>query len=543
MQRSEFSQFDRETDVLVVGSGSAGMPAALAASTEGADVLVIEKAAKLGGTTAVSGGILWVPNSDPEVEKHGETPSEEVTAYIRRLAGDHVSEERIERFVETGPEAVHFVERNSPLEFGFTGLPDYHPEWEHGYARGRSIEPDVYDASRLGERKTHVRESPYYPIPATYRELRESGSPITPTTTKYQDRIEGDVWAMGRALIGGLYEACLERDVAFEREMPAEELIRDGERVCGVVATRDGERVRIGASAVVVACGGFPWNEQLRENFLRGPMTAPAAVPENEGDGVEMGMEIGAKLGNMNEAWWFPTGLDPAETWSDGSPRYRLVLSERTYPGSIVVNEAGERFCNEAGNYHDLGKRFHDFDQRTYGYANVPAYLICDGEFRDEYSLMTAGPEDPDPDWLASADSLSELAEAVGIDADGLRETVERFNSHAERGEDPDFHRGESAHDRKRGDRDAPHPNLAPLDTPPFYAMELHPGSIGTKGGLVTNADAAVLDVDEEIIPGLYAASNATAHVMGRGYPGSGGTLGPNLTFGYVAGLNAARES
>jgi hypothetical protein len=206
-----------------------------------------------------------------------------------------------------------------------------------------------------------------------------------------------------------------------------------------------------------------------------------------------------------------------------------------------MVNGRGERFVNESTNYHDLGKAFHHFDPGSYGYRNLPCYTVFDDDFRSQYALfLSVTPSDPDPAWLTVADTLADLADALDLPPARLQDTVERFNRHAREGEDPDFGRGESAHDRHLGDPDAAHPNLAPLDEPPYYAFEVEPGSIGTKGGLVTDAEGAVRDVHGDVIRGLYATSNATAHVMGIGYAGAGATLGPNLTFAYVAGRAAA---
>lgn len=306
-----------------------------------------------------------------------------------------------------------------------------------------------------------------------------------------------------------------------------------------MVAAVDEEETFVRAGAVVIAAGGMDWDEDMRENFLRGPVTGPATPPQVEGDGIKLGMDVGADLGNTNEAWWFPTAHVPGQRWEDGSPLYSMVWG-RTLPGSIMVNEDGERFCNEAGNYHDLGKRFHTFDPETYEYENLPAYLVVDSGYREQYSLLTVAPGEEAPDWVAEGETLRDLAVELDVDPDGLEATVEAFNEHAREGVDPAFGRGETAYDNFVGDPDTDHPNLAPLNEPPFYAVEVHSGIIGTKGGLITRSDGTVLDVDADPIDGLYAASNSTAHVMGMGYAGAGATLGPNVVFGYQAGKHAS---
>lgn len=544
MRTSAEVAWDTETNVAIVGSGGAGLAAAIAASEDGASVLVLEKASVVGGTTAVSGGGMWIPNSQPIIEDRGGTPRDALISYIQRVAGDRVSEEMIKRFVDAGPEVADFLEATTPLELKFSGYPDYHPEWEGGHPEGRQIEPDLYDGDRLGDDLADVRENPHTPIPTSIGEMMDAGGmakyPVVADWEELSDRMADNMVGAGRALIAGLYEVCLDRGVRVKTDAAADELVTDGDRVVGLVATVDGEETAIRADGVVIAAGGMEWDDEMCENFLAGPMNAPTSPPHNEGDGIEMGMEVGAKLGNMNEAWWCPAGHVPGEEWEDGSPLYRILLAERTLPGTMMVNEDGERFCNESGNYVDLGKTFREFDPHEYEYRNLPAYVIFDQSARDQYAMLTVMPHQDDPQWLTSAETLEGLADAMGIDPDGLRHTVDRFNDHAREGEDPDFRRGESAHDRITGDSAADHPNLGPLDEPPYYAIEVHAGSLGTKGGLVTDTDARVLDVDEDPIPGLYAASNSTAHVMGIGYAGGGGTLGPNVVFGHIAGEEAA---
>ncbi|WP_255197553.1 FAD-dependent oxidoreductase [Halorarius litoreus] len=552
------SSWNRSTDIVVVGSGGAGLVAALAARP--ADVLVVEKAPKIGGTTAVSGGGLWLPNSRPAVDAVGRQPPEQVEAYIRRVAGERVDDALIETFVDLAPDVVDFIEARTNLVFQFAGYPDYHTDWAEASDDGNMIEPTVFDGARLGDDLDAVRDDPHHELPVPASEVYEAGGhakfPKVADFEKLQRRAEADKLATGRALVAGLYEGCLDAGVRFETGTAGRELVTDGDDVVGLLAERGGEELAIEAGAVVIAAGGIDWDEDMRENFLRGPVDAPMTPPSVEGDGVTIGMDVGAKLGNMNEAWWFPASRAHGQHWEDGSPLYKMNWG-RTLPGSIFVNEDGERFCNEAGNYHDLTKTLHDFDPGRYGARNLPAYMVVDQQFRDRYQLL-AGESDDDtvgwrdqrlgadeslneqtPDELAAGETLRELAEVLGVDPDGLEATVEQFNEHARRGEDPEFGRGQTAYDNFVGDPDTDHPNLGPLDEPPFYAIEVHSGIIGTKGGLVTRPDGAVLDVHEEPIPGLFAASNSTAHVMGMGYAGAGATLGPNVVFGYQAGRHA----
>jgi succinate dehydrogenase/fumarate reductase flavoprotein subunit len=555
-------QWDVSTGVVVVGSGGAGLVAALAARPS--DVLVVEKAPKVGGTTAVSGGGLWLPNSRPVVEAVGKQPSEQAEAYIRRVAGEQVSDHLIETFVDLSPEVVEFMESETNLEFQFAGYPDYHTDWEEASDDGNMIEPTVFDGARLGDDLDDVRADPHHELPVPASEVYEAGGhakfPKVADFETLQQREAEDKLATGRALVAGLYEGCLDAGVEFETNTAGKELVTEGDEVVGLIAEQDGEEVAIEAGAVVIAAGGIDWDEDMRDNFLRGPVDAPMTPPSVEGDGVTMGMDVGAELGNMNEAWWFPASRAHGQTWEDGSPLYKMVWG-RTLPGSIIVNEDGERFCNEAGNYHDLTKTFHDFDPGKYGAQNIPAYMVVDENYRQQYQLLSGDSDDDSAGWrdqrigedttlneetpeeLAAGETLRELAEVIGVDPDGLEATVERFNEHAREGDDPEFGRGQTTYDNFVGDPDAEHPNLGPLEEPPFYAIEVFSGIIGTKGGLVTEPSGAVVDVHGEPIPGLYAASNSTAHVMGIGYAGAGATLGPNVVFGYQAGRHASETA
>jgi succinate dehydrogenase/fumarate reductase flavoprotein subunit len=539
---------DRAVDVVVVGSGGAGCVAALAASTDCAEVLVLEKSPEIGGTTAISGAGIWIPNHPKVIDAVGETDPGTLFSYVRESVGDHVPDGLIETFLETGPTVVDFLETETDLEFRFTRHPECHLDAEGAEPKGRLLEPTLYDASGLGDRLEDVRESPIFSVPTTQHEINEGGGYAHFANEvdgeMVAERMANDQVALGRALISGLYEACLDRGVTFEVDARATDLAIDDGTVAGLVADVNGARTVVEADAVVVAAGGMEWDEELRSKFLRDPLIGPASPPYNEGDGIKMGMEVGAKLGNTAQAWWFPTTHAPGEAWEDGSPLYRLPVAERTLPGSIMVNERGERFVNEAASYDDIGKALHNVQTGTSNYPNLPAYIVFDNSYRQRYPITVwrVGPEDPDPEWAIRSGTLEGLAEEIDVDTEGLRETVQAFNEHARNHEDPAFGRGESEYDRTFGDERADHPNLGPVDEPPYYAIRVYPGALGTKGGLCTTEEAQVLRVNGDPIEGLYAASNGTAHVMGIGYIGGGVTIGPNVTFGYVAGRSAADE-
>jgi 3-oxosteroid 1-dehydrogenase len=293
---------------------------------------------------------------------------------------------------------------------------------------------------------------------------------------------------------------------------------------------------------VILASGGFEWSRDLCARFLGGPLTHPNSPPGNEGDGLRMAMAAGADLGNMTEAWWCPSLAIPGEEY-DGRQLHRGDFAIRSLPHSLLVNRAGRRFVNEAQNYNDLMKPFHAFDPGRYERPNLPAWLVIDQQYVDRYMLLTWLPGMKLPEWLPREATLEALAARVGIDPAGLASTVKRFNAFAVEGVDRDFGRGDSLYDRFYGDPDhRPSPNLGPVEKPPFYALEVHPGAIGTKGGARVDGDARVMGAGGQPIPGLYAAGNVMAGVTGAGYPGAGSTIAAAMTFGWLAGRHAARE-
>ena len=318
-------------------------------------------------------------------------------------------------------------------------------------------------------------------------------------------------------------------------------VVQTSERlICGLESP-----VAFGARrGVIIASGGYEFNQQLVNDFIRGPLEGPAGAPSNEGDGLIMAMEVGAALGNMSEAWWFPVMQIPGEEY-EGKPFFRSSSSERTLPGSIIVNSQGKRFVNEAHNYNDVGRALHTFDPVKFDFTNLPAWMILHKPRLDRSAFLTRLPGDIIPSWLISAPTIRELAAKIKVDGDMLAATVARFNANAVEGQDPDFHRGESAYDRYRGDSafEGAWRTLGAIDTPPFFAMRVYSGALGTKGGPKTTVRAEVLDVRGSPIPGLYAAGNAMAGVTGMAYGGAGGTIGPALVFGYIAGAAAAQRT
>ncbi len=535
-------KWDVEADVVVLGTGAAGLVAALAARAEGASVVVLEKTDKVGGTTAVSGGVVWVPGNPRQA-----TPDdvEAAIGYVASLTDGRAPRDLVETWVRTAPEMLAFVERATKVRFSaLERYPDYHPERPGGRTGGRSLDPGLFCTEALGAWKERLRKSSTFGATAmTIAEATEWGVFAKPLALPFEllaKRLKEGWVCYGAALVGFLLEACIAEGIEPRLDTRADELVVEAGRVVGVRATSGGKPLAVHARrGVILATGGFEWDAELVSRFLGGPLSAPNSPPAMRGDGLRMAMAVGADLGNMTEAWWCPSLVVPGETY-DGEQLFRGDFAMRSLPHSIVVNRAGARFVNEAQNYNDLMKPFFAFDPRAYDRPNLPAYVVVDQQFRDRYMFVTLVPGQRTPAWVPTAPTLAELAAKLGVDAAGLEATVARFNDFAREGRDADFGRGASAYDHFYGDpAHAPNPNLGTLEKPPFYALEVQPGALGTKGGPRTDADGRVLHVSGAPIAGLYAAGNVMAGVTGAGYPGAGSTISVGMTWG----LRAARHA
>ena len=542
------SAWDIETDVVVLGSGGSGLIAALTAGDAGARTMVLEKSAMVGGTTAISGGIVWVPNN-PKMRQLGLQDSRaDALAYLESLSLGVMDMAMATAFIDQAPLMIEYLEAHTPVHFHVAlGYPDYHPENPGGKPDGgRSLDPDLFPFAQLGPWQHRIlnRGTDLHPqapvIPLT---LNESMGMSPVDAGMFAQRSELDQRGMGQALVGSLLQGCLNKGVDVRTGIRARELIREGQNVVGLLAEQGAQTLRIRAHrGVILATGGFEWNRELVSAFLRGPLDGPASPPTNEGDGLLMAMALGAALGNMSEAWWMPTIPIPDDS-IDGNPLFRLCLSERTLPGSLIVNMKGRRFANEAANYNDIGRAFHTFDPTHFAFENNPAWLLFDNDFLRRYPIAGFGPNTEKPEGLIrSASTLDALAELIGVPSDTLSATVLRFNANAAQGVDPDFQRGMSRYDAWNGDRAhaGAAATLGPMQTAPFHALPLVAGALGTKGGPKTDVNGRVLDVRGRTIPGLYAVGNAMAGSTGMVYGGAGGTLGPALTFGWLAGKDAA---
>ncbi|MEM1434587.1 MAG: FAD-dependent oxidoreductase [Pseudomonadota bacterium] len=534
----------RSTDVVILGAGASGLCAALTAYEQGAEVLLLEKSDLVGGTAAISGGVIWAPDN-PVMRRAGLSDSAAAArAYFESLAPGQLDPPVLDAFLDHCSETLAFLEREAPLEFSLLeGYPDYYLDRPGALeGGGRALDNGLFSFLELGEWRERVRHngSPY---PLMLRETPLGGATGAVDPQELARRVANDERGFGQALIGGLLKACLDRGIEPQLETDVLRLHRSGDRIAGVVIRADdGEQVIHARHGVLICTGGFEWNEQLRTTFLKGPLTHPASPPTNQGDGLKLAMEAGAQLGNMTSAWWAPTLAIPDDEWF-GEQRATPVLLERTAPHSIIVNRAGKRFCNEAANYSALAGAFHYQDPNAYATVNLPCWVLFDAQYRERYPVGPLQPGEPLPDWIHTAPTLSALAQALGIDGAALENTVRQFNADVAAGADTQFQRGASPYDRFYGDRSRPGAaaTLGPLEQAPFFAIELKIGALGTNGGPRTDAEGRVLNQQGAVIPGLYAAGNAMAGPTGPVYAGAGGTLGPALTSGYLCGRAAAR--
>ncbi|MDH6111745.1 3-oxosteroid 1-dehydrogenase [Kitasatospora sp. MAP12-15] len=531
-----------ETDSVVIGSGGAGLLAACRAADAGQRVTVLERTGVLGGTTAVSGGMVWVPNS-AVMREHGMPDSaEDALCYLERVTEGRTERWRLEQYVEVAAETVDYLHAETPVRLFPIDRPDYHSAWPGARDVGRTLDNVPFPTADRPGLLERIRHGSHFDA-VTYDERHRWSLPgLYDHELVARRRAEG-VLTVGAALVAALVAACDERGVVFATGVRAGGLLIEDGRVVGVRAeSAEGPVAYRARAGVVLASGGYEWDERLKQSHLGLAGTRPVSPPWNQGDGLRMAMGAGAALDGMSQAWWVPAVSVPGEEY-DGAPLFRHLVAERCLPGSIMVNRHGRRFVNEAVNYNDITKAFLDFDPTRHERPNLPGWLVFDEAFRRSYPIAGAQPGGAAPSWYASADTPTELARLIDVDEEGLAATLATFNRDAEQGVDTAFGRGGTSHDRYYGDpRREPNPCLGPLTRAPFHAIRVEPGMLGTKGGVVTDARGRVLRHDDTPIPGLYACGNVAATVMGPGYPGSGGTLGPALVGGYLCGTALGKE-
>ena len=551
------SDVEYVTDVVVVGSGG-GLGGAVTAAAAGLETILIEKAEVLGGSTAMSGGVIWLPNN-PLMQADGVPDSfEEAMAYFETVVGDvgpASSPERRSAYVQQGAEMIRFLQGEGLSFRRCEGYSDYYAGMRGirgGSQRGRSLEVTAFDAHRLGPWEDKVRAGMGSAVPFTIytgevapsqlmtRSLKAIALDVRVGVRTVAGRLRGKrLLTNGEGLIAQLLLVALRQEMTIWTSTPLIDLLIEDGRAVGVVAERKGRTVTIRArKAVLLSAGGFARNAEMRGRYGRQPSSTAWSIanPGDTGEVIERSIEHGAATDLMDDAWWIPTSIFP-----DGRPSSHN--GERAKPGSIIVDRHGRRFFNEALSYIEAGQRLYEHNVDG---SSVPSWMIIDSRNRNRYMFGFQRAGKTPEEWITGgymkrADSLRELAAQCGVDPDGLEATVERFNGFAETGVDLDFHRGEGGHERFQGDyTNKPNPSLGPLDKPPYYAVAIYPGDVGTSGGLMTDEHARVLDDSGEPIPGLYAAGNSTASVMGRSYLGAGASIGASLIFSYIAMKHAA---
>ena len=526
-----------------MGSGAAGLSAALAASADGARVLVLEKSPLVGGSTSLSGGCVWVPANHVMQQVRVTDSPEEALQYIRAVAPagwQETEDARWRAWVEQSPRMLEFVERHSPLRFRPTREPDPYAEAPGGKLRGRNVTPAPVRMSVLGEWQHKVRP-PISDSRLGYDEIVDHHIFAAPRVRRrrFLPRVWWRRWrglqVRGTALVAGLLKGCLDHGVEVWTESSLESLSFEGGGFSGCEVTRRGASLALAARHVVLAAGGFEWNASMMGEHFPGPVEWTATPNTNSGDGHRLLREAGGELAHMDQALIMGTTPVNYEGAVHGQPAV-----DYTMPHSMIVNRRGRRFVNEK--QMNIGLAFAERDPTDGLPVNLPAWRIFDGEFARRYPH--ALPDATFPGNCFQADTLVELARLIEVDAAGLVQAARRFSEFARRNCDEDFGRGTSVWDRERGG-DPAHPvsnTLGAIETPPFFAMPFKASFLGTKGGARTNTDAQVLRPDGSVIPGLYAAGNVMANPIGSKGVGAGTTLGPCLTWGYIAGRHAARS-
>ena len=549
-------------DVVIVGSGGGGLAAALAAHAAGLKPVILEKQRLVGGSTGMSGGMLWIPDN-PLMKADGSKDSyQDGLAYLQAVIGEPdepSSAARRDAFLVNGPQMISFLQEQGLRLFRCAGYPDYYDNYPGGSAAGRSVEGIPWDGRQLGQWRSRIIHGlgEGVGLAVTTMEIHTLNS-FTHTLASflttarvvlrtYASRMRGqDLFTNGKSFAGQMTKILLDRGVPIWLDTAVEDLVAEDGRVVGVRAVRDGAPAAIrGRRGVLLAAGGYERNPEMRLKYSAATQPNDGqrswGNPGNTGEVLAAAIALGAKTEYMDEAIWLP------------SPRTELGGSSltiaRNYPGAIFVNNRGQRFVNESNSYVEVGRAM---------YANdgVPCWLLFDDAYRRSVPWVNHMPKFRDiatvipgrmprqwlaDGWIKQAATIEDLARLTDLDPQALVGTVSHFNVGAAAGNDPDFGRGVSAYNRHLGDPGhKPNPALGPVADPPFYALPIYPGDVGTMGGVVCDEHARVLDHDNQPIPGLYAAGNMAASVFGRTYPGAGASIANTTVFGYIAALHMA---
>ena len=554
-------------DVVVIGAGAAGMSAALFAAIRGAKTLLVEKTGFVGGTSALSAGSLWIPNTRHASGVGASDSAADVERYLQQIVGNRADAALRASFLKAGPEAVEVLEGNSEVKLrAYARHPDYRSELDGAVVAGRALEPLPFDGRLLGDAFRLLRP----PLPeftllgGMMVDRTDIGHLLSSTksvkslwhSTKLlgrhaRDRLghsRGTRLVMGNALVGRLLYSLIRRDVDILTGVSLANIVRlaDG-RVTAAVLASDGVSREIGINnGLILAGGGFNRHAARRTAALGTDVAWSSVAPGANGDAQDSAIEIGARIsdGDLSPAFWAPASIRRRR---DGSQAvFPHFVLDRGKPGTMVVDSNGRRFVNEAISYHQFA-----MEMLAQGKPAIPAFLIADAPAVRKYGLGMVRPggwgtkSAVADGYLAAADTIEQLAQRLNIDPRQLRATVDKMNGFAKTGRDLEFGRGSTVYQNHNGDASAggANPNLGPIATAPFYALRLYPSDIGTSAGLVTDDTARVLDSGNRPIAGLYACGNDMQSMMGGTYPGPGITLGPAVAFAYLAACDATRVS
>lgn len=555
-----------QCDLLVIGSGASGLATAVTAAHLGMKVIVLEKASVFGGTSAWSGGWLWVPRNPLAVEAGIVEDIDTPTKYLKHELGTYYNAEKVQAFLENAPAMIDFFRRKTSLQFiDGNKVPDFHGKSPAAVLGGRSVCAAPFDGRKLGKELKRLRQpldvislwgmgiASGNDIKQFFNSTRSVSSFFYVTRRvlrHFKDLIihgQGTQLVNGNALVAGLAHSALDKDVSIITNASVQELIKQGSSIIGATVKINGMLQQVQTTkGVVLACGGFPHDDLRKsEMFAHAPTGkehVSAAPKTNTGDGIRLGESVGGLFTKTlpSPAGWAPVSLVPKK---NGEFAHFPHLIERGKPGIIAVNEQGKRFSNEANSYNDF---MGDLLKTATPGITPYAWLICDHRFIRRWGLGAVKPS-PMPlqshlksGYLRKAKTIGELARTIGINQLALEKTISTYNQFAQHGEDPEFGRGDTPYNRAAGDADhTPNPCVAPIKDGPYYAVKIHPGSLGTFAGLETNAKAQVLDQQGQAIPGLFAVGNDMTSVMAGHYPSGGITLGPGMTFAYIAAHSA----
>lgn len=537
-------EWHEEYDVVVVGCGAGGLVAAITAAHNGFKTAIIEKGSVWGGSSALSGGGLWIPNNHVSKAAGLQDSEEEALAYMQEVIEDTGPASTYERkvaYVKNGSKMVKFLEDLGMKWVAGTLYPDYYPE-KTGGKIGRSIEGQIFDARLLGEYEATLRKGDIDPpiplysgkvasLPKAFTNAKDFSTVVGMFLNGFKHKARGShAISIGSGLVGGLLKIALDLKVSLLLSTPLRDLMIEDNQIVGVEAEIDGKPYYLKSKAVILAGGGFERNPELRKKYHNVGINWTAASPENTGDMLLIAEKHQLDTALLDDAWWGPTTIT-----ANGARKF--LVYERSMPHCIIVDQTGERYFNESQSYTDAGHAILERQEKN-GKA-IHSWLIMESRNRNKYIFGDMLPrrtpkEAIESGFLIKADSIEELAEKCQIDYDGLKETITKFNQFAETGIDEDFGRGNSAYDNYYGDPNYKNPNLGAIVKPPFYACKVYPGDLGTKGGIVANEHGQVLR-NGKPVEGLYATGNCSASVMGRVYPGPGSTLGPTTVFGYIS--------